>query len=75
MEFIRATSEALGFYAEKAPEMRIVLWSVYDKEPVYDGPVKDVLPVFEKYSTKEELPAHDDDLRREAKIKYLCKDN
>ncbi|MBQ3297040.1 zeta toxin family protein [Candidatus Saccharibacteria bacterium] len=71
LEFIRATGEALEFYAEKAPEMRIVLWSVYDKEPVYDGPVKNCLEVFEKYSTKEELPAHDDDLRREAKIKYL----
>ena len=71
-EFIRATGRALEFYARQAPETRIVLWSVYDKEPVYDGPVKDCLATFDDYSARTELPQKDDDLRREAKIKYLC---
>ena len=74
LEFIRATGEALAFYAENAPETRIVIWSVYDKEPVYDGPVKDCLSVFNDYSTRNELPADDDDERREAKTKYLVGD-
>lgn len=70
-EFIRATSEALEFYAENAPDYRIVIWSVYDKPPVYDGPMKDCLAVFEDYSSREQLPKADDDARRDAKIEYL----
>lgn len=70
-EFIRATSHALKFYAKNVPDLRIILWSVYDKPPVYDGPASDVLPVFEEYSKREDLPKPDDDARREAKINYL----
>ncbi len=72
-EFIRATSYALDFYAKNAPGMRIVLWSVYDKLPVYDGPIKDCLGIFKEYSSREDMPAADDDARREAKIAYLTK--
>lgn len=73
-EFIRATEKALKFYAENAPDFRIILWSVYDKEPIYDGPIKNSLDIFADYSKREELPKKDDDdLRREAKIKYLTK--
>lgn len=71
LEFIRATKKALEFYANMAPDMRIIMWSVYDKPPVYDGPIKGCLEIFADYSTREELPAKDDDERREAKIKYL----
>lgn len=70
-EFIRATSHALAFYAEHAPDLHIIIWSVYDKPPVYDGPVKDCLKTFEDYSKREDLPTSDDDARREAKIDYL----
>ncbi|MBR2994683.1 zeta toxin family protein [Candidatus Saccharibacteria bacterium] len=70
-EFIRATSKALDFYAHEVPNTRIVIWSVYDKPPVYDGPVKDCLNIFEEYSSREDLPQKDDDARREAKIEYL----
>ena len=70
-EFIRATSEALAFYANTVPDTRIILWSVYDKPPVYDGPIKNALNVFNDYSSREELPKKDDDARRAAKISYL----
>ena len=70
-EFIRATSNALEFYANAAPELRIILWSVYDKPPIYDGPIKNSLTIFADYSKREELPKKDDDARREAKIAYL----
>ena len=73
-EFVRATSEALRFYAEKVPEYRIIIWSVYNLKPVYDGPVSGCLEVFSEYSEREEMPARDDDKRREAKIKYLTTD-
>ncbi len=73
-EFIRATDKALQFYADSAPDMRIILWSVYDKPPIYDGPVKDCIKVFNDYSSREDLPQKDDDERREAKIKYLTTD-
>lgn len=72
-EFIRATEKALKFYAENAPNYRIILWSVYDKDPIYDGPIKGCLETFADYSKREELPKDDDDARREAKIKYLTK--
>ena len=73
LEFIRATKEALSFYAKTAPNLHVVIWSVYDRPPVYDGPVKDSLTVFADYSSRDKLPHCDDDARREAKIKYLSK--
>ncbi len=73
-EFIRATAEALKFYAQNAPTLRIILWSVYDKPPIYDGPIKDCLEIFDDYSSREDLPKKDDDARREAKIAYLTTD-
>lgn len=73
-EFIRATSHALNFYAEHAADTHIILWSVYDRNPIYDGPIKNCLDIFAEYSKREELPRPDDDVRREAKIKYLTTD-
>lgn len=70
-EFIRATSEALEFYATHSPDTHIILWSVYDKSPIYDGPIKDCLDIFSDYSSRNDLPAKDDDARRDAKIQYL----
>ena len=71
LEFIRATSKALQFYADNASDVRIILWSVYDQPPIYDGPIKDCLEIFNDYSSREELPKKDDDARREAKIEYM----
>ena len=71
LEFLRATSHALDFYANHAPETHIVIWGVYDKPPIYDGPIKGCLEVFQDYSNREELPKEDDDERRNAKIQYL----
>ena len=71
IEFIRATEHALKFYADSWGDMRIIIWSVYDKPPIYDGPVKGCLDIFADYSSREELPKKDDDARRDAKIKYL----
>ena len=70
-EFIRATARALQFYAKNAPDTHTILWSVYDKPPIYDGPIKDCLDAFADYSSRDDLPARDDDARRDAKIQYL----
>ena len=70
-EFIRATDKALEFYANNAPDIHIILWSVYDKSPIYDGPIVNCRTTFDKYSTCADLPKKDDDARREAKIEYL----
>ena len=72
-EFIRATEKALEFYAKSAGDQRIILWSVYDKPPIYDGKIKNALKIFSDYSSRKELPKNDDALRREAKINYLAK--
>lgn len=74
-EFIRATSHALKFYADNASDTRIVIWSVYNKPPVYDGPIKNCINVFDDYSKREELPKKDDDARRDAKIAYMVDEN
>lgn len=74
-EFIRATSKALQFYATHAPDLRIILWSVYDQLPIYDGPVKGSLDIFTDYSSREDLPTSDDAARRFAKINYLTTDS
>lgn len=73
-EFIRVTEKALKFYAENATDLRIILWSVYDKLPIYDGPIKNSLEIFADYSQREELPKPDDNSYREAKIRYLTAD-
>ena len=70
-EFIRATSKALAFYAQNAPDLRIIVWSVYDEPPVYDGPIKNSISVFDDYSNRIALPKLDDEARLAAKIKYL----
>lgn len=70
-EFIRATKKAMEFYAGHAGNLHTILWSVYDLDPIYSGPIKDSLEIFNEYSLKTDLPKADDDMRREAKIKYL----
>ena len=72
-EFIRATKKAIEFYVEKTPDLHIILWSVYDLSPIYDGPIKDSLAIFSEYSSKTDLPKANDDERREAKIQFLSK--
>lgn len=70
-EFVRATTEALEYYANHHPTLRVILWSVYDLDPIYDGKISDALSVFQDYSTRTTLPASDDAARAAAKIKYL----
>lgn len=72
-EFIRATEKALNFYATSAPDTHIIIWSVYDLAPVYDGPAENCLQIFHDYSARTELPKNDDDARRDAKIAYLTR--
>ncbi|MBR2836827.1 zeta toxin family protein [Candidatus Saccharibacteria bacterium] len=71
LEFIRATSLALEYYATHHKDMRIILWSVYDEPPIYDGPVSTALSTFTKYSTITTPATKNDDARRAAKIRYL----
>lgn len=75
LEFIRATRLALDFYAREMGEMRVVLWNVYDSAPIYDGAAKNAVPEFTKYSEISEIPEHDEDVLREAKVRYLKETN
>lgn len=75
-EFLRTTPLALKYYAEKMPEMRVVLWSAWDGEPVYVGRMGDVemMRVWEKYQGIVKMPfeTNEDELR-EAKKKWAKK--
>ena len=70
-EFIRATKKAMEFYATNAGNLHTILWSVYDLEPIYNGPIRDSLDIFNEYSSRTDLPPTNDDARREAKIQFL----
>lgn len=70
-EFLRATEKALDFYSSAYGEMRMIMWSVYDRLPVYDGPVRGAKKVFERYVTRTELPTDDEAACRAAKVDYL----
>ena len=70
-EFIRATYAALDFYAKNDSDLHLVLWSVYDLDPIYNGPVKDGLKIFKENTEKTDLPPKNDEERREAKIQFL----
>ena len=73
-EFIRATSAALNFYHDAFPETRIILWNVWDLEPIYDGKIKDALEIFDKYSHITEFtPITTEKALKDAKIAYLNK--
>lgn len=72
-EFARATTKAIAFYADQSPVTRIILWSVYDQDPIYDGPISGCLRIFEDYSARDALPKKDDDARRASKIEYISK--
>ena len=71
-EFLRATEKALDFYGTRQPKMRVVMWSVYNKKPVFDGEVKDVMSIYQKYVFKMGRLKYSEDELVEAKIKYLC---
>ena len=73
-EFIRATTAACQFYHDNFPNTRIILWNVWDKEPIYDGKIKDAIAVFEEYSNITEFTAkHSEEELKNAKITYLAK--
>jgi hypothetical protein len=72
-EFWRATRLSMRFYAEKYPEMSIILWSAWDLGPIYEGEFRGAVEVWEKYVGIRELPegrASEEEMR-EAKIKYF----
>lgn len=74
-EFWRVNELALRFYAEKMPEARIVVWSVWDVLPIFDGEIGDAkcLQAIERYWAINELPdgiLSEEELRQR-KITYL----
>lgn len=71
-EFIRATNLALNFYKQTAPNMRVVIWDVWDTTPIYDGKIENSLETYEKYVKIDDFEQKftENDLR-EAKIRYL----
>ena len=71
-EFIRATNLALNFYKQTAPNMRVVIWNVWDTTPIYDGKIENSLETYEKYVKIDDFEQKftENDLR-EAKIRYL----
>ena len=70
-EFARATELALDFYAKNSLKMRSVFWNAYDLEPIYDGNIENGVSIFKKYSQEINIPEHDEEMLKRAKINYL----
>lgn len=70
-EFMRATEESLKFYGKEEPEMRVVSWNVYDREPIYDGAIANFLPIYQAHAAMTKMPMRDEEVRMEEKKKYL----
>ena len=70
-EFEKSMQLAAEFYAEKCPEMHVVVWNAWELAPVYDGKMSGVPEVLVKYMSITDVPEHDEDELREAKIKYF----
>lgn len=73
-EFIRAMEKAMRYYVKNVEDMRTVIWNTYEKEPVYDGPVKESLTTFTKCSAMTKVPRHNPVELLRAKIEYLTVD-
>lgn len=74
-EFWRATHLALDYYAKNHPKMPTTIWSAWDKQPIYDGPIGDkkAIQTIKKYQQIINLPPEtptEDDLRQ-AKITHF----
>lgn len=72
-EFIRVTELALEFYAKNWGEMRMVMWNVWQEEPVFDGKIQDCLDVWQENSAVTEMPEYDKEILKVAKINYLAR--
>lgn len=70
-EFWRAMEEALRFYVEEWPDVRMVVWSAWDLKPVYDGGIKGAIEVWREYLKIDGGEESDEGRLREAKISYL----
>ncbi len=71
-EFIRATEQAMKFYAKTMPNMRVIMWNVYDEVPVYDGAIGGALEIFSKYSSEADIPEHNEEVLKAAKKQYMA---
>lgn len=74
-EFWRVMHLALDFYAKNCPKMPATIWSAWDKQPIYDGPIGDkkAIQTIKKYQQIINLPPEtptEDDLRQ-AKITHF----
>jgi hypothetical protein len=72
-EFWRATRAALDFYVASYPDLPITVWSAFDLDPIYDGPIATSLPAIRKYQAIPAMPpaAPSEESLRQAKIQYF----
>ena len=75
LEFIRATTLALEFYAQNCQNTRLILWNTYKEAPIYDGKISNGLSIFTEQSKITKIPSQDEKSLREAKIKYFTSSN
>lgn len=72
--FLAATGGALGLYVEICPEMRMVMWSAWGTEPIYDGNMGEAMEVWREVINGDEAlegPSVEELVRK--KIEYFRK--
>ena len=73
-EFWRVIDGALQFYAERCPDMRVLVWDAWSEVPVFDGVMGDgrMMEVVQKYWGILAVPVEvDEEELRLAKIEYM----
>lgn len=73
--FLAATEGALELYAGAFPEVRMVIWSAWGMEPIYDGPMSSVAGVWrEAINGGEALEGMDAKELAQKKVEYFQKE-
>lgn len=70
-EFAKETEKTLELYASIMPEMRMVMWNMYDEKPAYDGKVRNSLSVYRECVAETRHAKTDLEELKQAKIKYM----
>lgn len=69
--FEKALSTDIEYFAKNYGEERVIIWSAFNKKPVFDGVFKNAEKVFFETKKIASLEFQDENALRDAKIEYL----
>ena len=72
-EFWRATSLALDFLVSERPNLRVIVWNIWEENPVFDGRIADgaVETIKKNWAIEDGKMVEDLETLRKSKIRYM----